>query len=118
MPLPLAKLKRENIVLGNGSDDIIALLAQVLPLAAEQLSMAGYRQDPVGDMHASRDHGVLKKYHGRALMITTGACAIHCRYCFRRHFPYAEQSLLGHWREAMETLRRLPDTEELILRHL
>jgi EF-P beta-lysylation protein EpmB len=48
-------------------------------------------------------------------MITTGACAIHCRYCFRRHFPYAEQSLLGHWREALETLRGLPDTEELIL---
>lgn len=91
------------------------LLAQVLPLAAEQLGMAGYRQDPVGEMHASRDHGVLKKYHGRALMITTGACAIHCRYCFRRHFPYAEQSLLGHWREALETLRGLPDTEELIL---
>ena len=91
------------------------LLAQVLPLAAEQLSVAGYRQDPVGDMHASHNHGVLKKYHGRALMITTGACAIHCRYCFRRHFPYTEQSLLGHRAEAMETLRGLPDTEELIL---
>jgi EF-P beta-lysylation protein EpmB len=91
------------------------LLAQVLPLAAEQLSVAGYRQDPVGDMHASHDHGVLKKYHGRVLMIATGACAIHCRYCFRRHFPYTEQSLLGHWTEAMKALRGLPGTEELIL---
>jgi len=91
------------------------LLAQVLPLKAERLDVEGYRQDPVGDMHASHEHGVLKKYRGRALMITTGACAVHCRYCFRRHFPYAEQSLLGHWQEALETLRELPDTEELIL---
>ncbi len=91
------------------------LLAQVLPLKAERLDVAGYRQDPVGDMHASHEHGVLKKYHGRALLITTGACAVHCRYCFRRHFPYAEQSLTGHWQQALETLRELPDTEELIL---
>lgn len=91
------------------------LLAQVLPLAAEEQPVAGYLQDPVDDMAASRNHGILKKYHGRALMITTGACAIHCRYCFRRHFPYAEQTVLRHWRDALETLRDLPDTRELIL---
>jgi EF-P beta-lysylation protein EpmB len=91
------------------------LLAQVLPLVEEEQPVAGYREDPVDDMAASRQHGILKKYHGRALMITTGACAVHCRYCFRRHFPYAEHSVLRHWQDALKTLRGLPDTNELIL---
>ncbi len=91
------------------------LLAQVLPSAAERLSAEGYSPDPVGDLGASLNHGVLKKYQGRALLIATGACAVHCRYCFRRHFPYREQSLLGRWDQAFEALRGLPDTEELIL---
>ena len=91
------------------------LLAQVLPLAAEEQPVAGYLQDPVDDMAASRQYGILKKYHGRALLVTTGACAVHCRYCFRRHFPYSENSLLGHWRDALAMLNGLPDTNELIL---
>ncbi len=48
-------------------------------------------------------------------MITTGACAVHCRYCFRRHYPYAEQSLLKHWRGALATLSTMPEIRELIL---
>jgi len=91
------------------------LLAQVLPLAEEREVVSGYRDDPVDDMAASCDHGVLKKYHGRALLIATGACAVHCRYCFRRHFPYSGESVLRHWQRALETLRELPDTNELIL---
>ena len=91
------------------------LLAQILPLAIEEQAVPGYLTDPVGDLNASCEHGVLHKYHGRALMVTTGACAVHCRYCFRRHFPYAEQSVLGHWQSALETLRDLPDVTELIL---
>ena len=47
----------------------------------------------------------------RTLMITTGACAVHCRYCFRRHFPYNEQSVLRHWQAALDRLRDLPDTD-------
>jgi EF-P beta-lysylation protein EpmB len=90
------------------------LLAQVLPLAAEQLAAEGYVSDPVGDMAASQDHGILKKYRGRALMVTTGACAVHCRYCFRRHFPYAEHTLLRHWEDALAALAELPDCHELI----
>lgn len=96
-------------------DPLDPLLAQVLPLKEEEWSVAGYLQDPVDDMAASQQHGILKKYHGRALMITTGACAVHCRYCFRRHFPYSDHSVLRHWRDALQTLRRLPDTHELIL---
>lgn len=67
------------------------LLRQVLPLDAELLVTPGYVADPVGDLNALAGQGLLHKYHGRALLVTTGACAIHCRYCFRREFPYGEQ---------------------------
>ncbi len=66
------------------------LLLQVLPLAQEGDIVAGFTADPVGDSAAAIRPGVLQKYTGRALLITTGACAVHCRYCFRRHFPYEE----------------------------
>ncbi len=66
------------------------LLRQVLPLGAELEEAAGFTDDPVGDGAAQVAPGVLHKYHGRALLTATGACAVHCRYCFRRHFPYAE----------------------------
>ncbi|HSO81867.1 EF-P beta-lysylation protein EpmB [Thiocapsa sp.] len=65
------------------------LLRQVLPLGAERLSVAGFSRDPVGDTSADIGSGLLRKYSGRALLIATGGCAVHCRYCFRRHFPYA-----------------------------
>jgi len=91
------------------------LLAQVLPLAAEQDVVAGYLGDPVGDMAALTKHGMLQKYHGRALMVTTGACAVHCRYCFRRHFPYGERSALRQWRKALAAVRDQHGIEELIL---
>ena len=91
------------------------LLAQVLPLVAEQRAADGYVRDPVGDIAALRDHGLLQKYRGRVLMVATGACAVHCRYCFRRHFPYAEQSVLGHWDAALAALRGMADVAELIL---
>ncbi|KAA6184574.1 radical SAM protein [Thiohalocapsa marina] len=65
------------------------LLRQVLPLAAERKTVPGFVTDPVGDIDAERTPGLLQKYAGRALLLVTGACAVHCRYCFRRHFPYA-----------------------------
>ena len=73
------------------SDD--PLLRQVLPVEQEQLELPGYSADPVGDMNAVATAGLLHKYHGRVLLLTTGACAIHCRYCFRRDFPYADGQL-------------------------
>ena len=74
------------------------LLRQVLPVADELLGRPGFVADPVGDLQAVVAPGVLQKYHGRALVIATGACAINCRYCFRREFPYGE-SQLGRQRE-------------------
>ena len=66
------------------------LLRQVLPLDLECETRPGYSTDPLGESAAQPVPGLLKKYHGRALLIATGACAVHCRYCFRRHFPYAD----------------------------
>lgn len=67
------------------------LLRQILPLDAENAVVPGFAYDAVGDAASALGDGVLHKYHGRALLVTTGACAVHCRYCFRRHFDYAAQ---------------------------
>jgi EF-P beta-lysylation protein EpmB len=92
------------------------LLRQVLPLAAEFTAESTGQTDPVGDLAAMPSPGILHKYHGRALLVTTGACAIHCRYCFRRHFPYANGNPLHQHRQAtLEYLRDHPELNELIL---
>ena len=64
------------------------LLKQVLPLIDETEEVEGFNLDPVGDFAAEKVPGLLQKYHGRVLLVTTAACAIHCRYCFRQHFDY------------------------------
>ncbi|MBS3786237.1 MAG: KamA family radical SAM protein, partial [Gammaproteobacteria bacterium] len=92
------------------------LLQQVLPLGIETTSAAGFTEDPVGDHASLHNGGVIHKYLGRALLITTGACAINCRYCFRRHFPYAEANAsAGQWQEALDYLRRDSSIQEVIL---
>jgi EF-P beta-lysylation protein EpmB len=92
------------------------LLRQVLPLADELRSSAGYLTDPVGDLQAMQPGGVLHKYHGRVLLVATGACAIHCRYCFRRHFPYAEaNAAAGGFAAALDYIRARPEISEVIL---
>jgi EF-P beta-lysylation protein EpmB len=92
------------------------LLRQVLPLGAETETVAGFGTDPVGDRHAAAAPGVLHKYRGRVLLTATGACAIHCRYCFRRHFPYAEENPgRNDWQGAIDYLEAHPEVDELIL---
>lgn len=101
--------------MGHG-DPADPLLLQVLPQLAERETPPGFGVDAVGDMDARAAHGVLHKYHGRALLIASGTCAINCRYCFRRHFPYGEEiAAARQWREALDYLRRHPDVNELIL---
>ncbi|MFC5580887.1 EF-P beta-lysylation protein EpmB [Rhodanobacter terrae] len=98
---------------GDASDP---LLLQVLPQLAELDEVAGFAVDAVGDLAARAAQGVLHKYHGRALLIASGSCAINCRYCFRRHFPYGEEmAAAGQWRQALEHLRRDDSISELIL---
>ena len=92
------------------------LLRQVLPMEAEADQHAGFSHDPVADQHASVSPGLLHKYEGRVLMVTTGACAVHCRYCFRRHFPYHEgPRTLGDWSYALERIAADVTIHEVIL---
>jgi EF-P beta-lysylation protein EpmB len=91
------------------------LLLQVLPLGAEESSEPDFVLDAVGDGDARRAPGLLHKYQGRALLITTGACAIHCRYCFRRHYPYsADPKRLSDWEPALDVLREDSSIHEVI----
>ena len=92
------------------------LLRQVLPLDDEMRPMPGFALDAVGDGAAKTAPGVLQKYRGRALLVATGSCAIHCRYCFRRHFPYAEETAARDgWREAVDLIRQDASIEEVLL---
>ncbi len=92
------------------------LLLQVLPQLAELDEVPGFVIDAVGDMASRAAQGVLHKYDGRALLIASGSCAVNCRYCFRRHFPYGEEmAAAGQWRQALEHLRQDPSISELIL---
>ena len=92
------------------------LLRQVLPVPEEFVDEAGYVADPVGEHSAVSAPALLQKYRGRALLITTPTCAVHCRYCFRREFPYAEQNGdAPRWSEALAGIAADPSLEEIIL---
>ena len=92
------------------------LLRQVLPLADETVNKRGFVEDPVDDAAAARQPGLLQKYHGRVLLVTTGACAVHCRYCFRRHFPYADTPRsLADWQPAIDEIAGDDTLREVIL---
>jgi EF-P beta-lysylation protein EpmB len=109
-PSYLARMRR-----GDRDDP---LLRQVMPLAEELLEQGGYVADPLAEREYTRAPNLLQKYAGRALLITTQACAIHCRYCFRREFPYDEQQEeagAARWSAALAALAADPSIEEVIL---
>lgn len=92
------------------------LLRQVLPLGEELMAADGYDSDPVGDLAAMAVPGVLHKYQGRVLLTATGACAVHCRYCFRRHFPYGEANAsVDRWQSALAYITADSSIREVIL---
>ncbi len=92
------------------------LLRQVLPVLDEERVVPGFGLDAVGDLAARGATGLLHKYQGRALLVATGSCAIHCRYCFRRHFPYAEETAAaGAWADALAYLAQDASIEEVLL---
>jgi L-lysine 2,3-aminomutase len=92
------------------------LLRQVLPIAAENESIAGFSLDPLAETKQNPIPGILHKYHGRALVTLSGVCAVHCRYCFRRHFPYsANQIGRKDWPDIFHYLTEHPDIQEIIL---
>lgn len=92
------------------------LLRQVLPLDPELAEVPGFVTDPVEDAAAKLSDGLLQKYAGRALLVTTGACAIHCRYCFRRHYPYSESPRgIEAWTPALDAIAADDTLDEVIL---
>ena len=92
------------------------LLRQVMPLDEELHSPPNFTTDPVGDRDAVRRPGLLQKYSGRSLILTTGACAVHCRYCFRRHYPYSEAPpSTAAWNKALTHIAADTSIEEVLL---
>ncbi|WP_415885864.1 EF-P beta-lysylation protein EpmB [Neptuniibacter sp. QD37_6] len=102
----------QRIEKGNPNDP---LLRQILPLDAESADIPGYVTDPLAEMAANHSDGLIHKYHGRVLLILSGACAVNCRYCFRRHFPYQDNRLgSGQWQQVLEYLNANKSITEVI----
>ncbi len=89
------------------------LFLQVMAQGKELFPSPGFVDDPVGDQTATMSPGLLHKYHGRVLLITTAACAVHCRYCFRRHFPYHEHQAIPA--ASIDYIRQHQEISEVIL---
>ncbi len=96
-------------------DPLDPLLLQVMPRVAEHDTVSGYGDDPVAEVSLAAS-GVLRKYRGRALLITTGSCPVHCRYCFRRAFPYnAQLAARGDFAPALQAIAADTSVNEVIL---
>ncbi|MEJ2680571.1 MAG: EF-P beta-lysylation protein EpmB [Gammaproteobacteria bacterium] len=92
------------------------LLLQVLPQPQELETHPGFVHDPLHESQALAGQGLLQKYHGRLLVIAHNQCAVHCRYCFRRHFPYAEQHLPpNQWQHLADHIAQDKSLNEIIL---
>jgi len=108
VPHPFIKLMQP----GNPLDP---LLLQVLPLGAEGQETAGFVTDPLQEHSCNPLPGLIHKYATRVLLTTSGACAVNCRYCFRRHFPYAQNSLsTGGSQAILDYLQKHPKINEVI----
>lgn len=98
------------------NDPFDPLFLQVWSRPQELDDPPGFSRDAVGDLAKLRPGGIIHKYHGRALVIATGACAVHCRYCFRRHFPYGDlMAARDHWQATLRELAADRSISEVIL---
>ena len=112
-PLRVPREFVERMEKGNINDP---LLKQIIPTENESIITPGFNTDPVGDINAITETGVIHKYHGRVLFITTGGCAINCRYCFRKDFPYTDFQLSTQkLNQAIQYIRNNKDISEVIL---
>lgn len=97
------------------SDPTDPLLRQVLPLADELVHTPGYSNDPLQEADSNPVQGLVHKYHGRVLLIAAPNCAINCRYCFRRAFPYEDNNPnRQQWLQVFDQLRADPSIREVI----
>lgn len=92
------------------------LLLQVMPVAQEMRMYPGFSKDPVAESAFNPVPGLLHKYPNRVLLTLAGACAVNCRYCFRRHFPY-EDNMPGQysWSHVLDYINENPAIDEVIL---
>ena len=97
---------------GNPDDP---LLAQVLPRSAEMAPAPQFVPDPLHEAGTVRTPGLLGKYKGRFLIVASGVCAVHCRFCFRRHFPYVQALSRQAWPGVLQQIAAEPSIEEVIL---
>ncbi|WP_066014398.1 EF-P beta-lysylation protein EpmB [Endozoicomonas atrinae] len=112
-PLRVPHAYINRMELGNANDP---LLRQVLPVGEECEHIEGFGLDPLAEQSQNPTDGVIHKYHGRLLLIVSGACAVNCRFCFRRHFPYQDNRLdRDSWNSAMEYIRSDTSIKEVIL---
>lgn len=112
-PVRVPKAYADLIEKGNIRDP---LLLQVLPQAAELLEQPGFVEDPLNEAEFNKTPGLIHKYHGRVLFITSPSCAINCRYCFRRHFPYQDNNPnLAQWQQSLDYIQADSSIQEVIL---
>jgi len=92
------------------------LLRQVLPIESERSPVPGFSNDPLAEQHLGPTPGLIQKYASRVLIVAAPTCAVHCRYCFRRHFPYQQTPRsVDAWQSAVQTIADDPTVEEVIL---
>ena len=92
------------------------LLRQVLPIAEELVEVPGFTHDALDEAEYRVAPGLLHKYEGRALLIAVGACAVHCRYCFRRHYPYgSEPRRMSDWKPVLDRIAADSSLHEILL---
>jgi L-lysine 2,3-aminomutase len=111
-PLRVPRCFASRIEKGNWRDP---LLLQVLPFTQELETSPDFCEDPLREKQTNPIPGLLHKYHGRVLLIAAAGCAIHCRYCFRRHFPYADNTPgTSGWQPALNYIAGDPTIMEVI----
>lgn len=110
------KVPREFVTRMQKNNPKDPLLLQVLPLAEESNRVPGYSHDPLQELKANPVPGLLHKYKGRVLVTLTGACAVHCRYCFRRNFPYENNNPgTAGWEKIFDYIKVDKTISEVIL---
>ena len=108
VPRPFAKKMRK----GDPNDP---LLLQVLPTNQESVLSPGYTRDPLSEIEQNPYPGLIHKYESRVLLVVSGSCGIHCRYCFRRHFPYQDNNPnRNHWKKVLDYIADTPSINEVI----
>lgn len=112
-PLKVPRRFVQKMVKGDINDP---LLKQILPTFQETVQVTGFVTDPLEEQHANPVKGIIHKYASRVLIPVTGACVVHCRYCFRQHFDYHDNlPTQNDWQAISDYINTHPAINEVIL---